>query len=122
MPLAREIRRGRILQRRAMEKRNAEALAEEAARQAALSGGVKMQRTKAPANKMLSSVAEEDKVEPPFSPLIYADATVPFASDRARDLAREFGLKVRNFAGQAHTGHSGFTAADVRRIAEESGQ
>lgn len=119
MPLAREIRRGRILQRRAMEKRNAEALAEEAARQAALSGGVKMQRTKAPDNKMLASVAEEDKVEPPFSPLIYADATVPFASDRARDLAEHHRLGVRDFAGHAHSGRSGFTAADVREIAGE---
>ena len=121
MPLARELRRGRILQRRLMEKRNAEAEAEEAARQAALPGGVKMERTGAPENKMLAEVAQEDKVLP-FSPLVYPEAVVPFASDRARDLAADFGLGVRDFAGQAHTGRSGFTAADVRRISEEKGK
>ena len=119
MPLARDLQRRRILQRRAQEKRNARAMAEEAARQAALPGGVKMERTGAPENKMLAEVAQENKAEPPFSPLLYADATAPFASDRARELAAEFGLVVRHFAGQPHTGRSGFTAADVRRIAEE---
>ena len=122
MPLARELRRGRILQRRLMEKRNAEALAEEAARQSALSGGVKMERTGAPENKMQpapeNKVEEVHKAAKPFSPLIYAEAVVPFASDRARELAAEFGLGASYFAGQPYSGHSGFTAADVRRIAE----
>jgi len=116
MPLARELRRGRILQRRLMEKRNAEALAEEAARQSALSGGVKMERMGSPENKM--QPAPENKAAKPFSPLIYAEAVVPFASDRARELAAEFGLGASYFAGQPYSGHSGFTAADVRRIAE----
>ena len=116
MPLARELRRGRILQRRAQEKRNAEAQAEEAARQAALSGGVKMERTRAPANKM--QPAPENKAAPPFSPLVYAEAVVPFASDRARELAAELGLGASYFAGRAYSGASGFTTADVRRIAE----
>ena len=124
MPLAREIRRGRILQRRAQEKRNAEAQAEEEARQAALRGGVKMERTRAPANKMQPTPVEETKVEeaqaaaPPFSPLVYPEAVIPFASDRAREVAEELGLGVSYFAGREYSGVSGFTTADVRRIAE----
>jgi len=117
MPLARELRRGRILRQKEQAQRNAEALAEEQDRQDALPGGKKMERTVAPENKMRAEVAGEDKVAP-----VYPDAWVPFASDRAEALAVEFELTRQDFAVQTQSGRSGFNAADVRRIAEERGQ
>ena len=116
MPLARDIRRGRILQRRAQAKRNAEAEAEEQARQAALPGGVKMERTGAPENKMLSEVAQEDKVLRILRRLPF------FASEQAEQLATKGGLEGSDFEGRTYSGRSGFNAADVRAIIAEKGK
>jgi len=57
-------------------------------------------------------VAEEPEVE------TQAEVTLPFASPQAAELARELGLGLDAFDFEP-SGQTGYTAADVRRAAEE---
>ena len=126
MGFARDIMRATLRTRREQEKRNAAAMAEEAERLEAIpepSGGSyrpregrKMLRQAAPENKALEGPgatpeAEEDTGNP-------LDA-IPWASPQAYGKAMGFGLSASAFAGQEYTGRSGFTTADVSRIAAE---
>ncbi len=132
MGLARDYQRATILRRREQEKRNREAAAAEEARVAGLPDGhyrvkppqpmprdtrasVKMVGDYVQENKMLTQQAPENKVAPPQPE---EAAPVPFASPAAARLAEEWGLMPGSFQGETPTGKTGFTAADVRAIAE----
>lgn len=43
---------------------------------------------------------------------------VEFASETARELAEEHELERRDFAGQSPSGETGYTADDIREVAE----
>jgi hypothetical protein len=123
MPLAREIRRRIIASRRLQEKRNAAAEAEEYARQARLPAGRKMLEDWAPENKSLARPARTEEVitDPDPAPLPEPEAVdalqgVPFASEKAQELAELAGLTGASFYGMIPSGRTGFTAADVRDI------
>lgn len=71
----------------------------------------KMQTDAVPENKMQAQPGE-DKA--------YTDLWVPsFASGRAKELADELGIPALQFMGRKYSGVDGFTAADVRAIADE---
>jgi len=123
MPLARDIRRAMIKSRRLQEKRNAEAEAEEHARQAEMTQAAKMRRAYAQENKMLAHRAENKEVEtapepkaPPPEPEAPTLEPVEFASARAETLAELAGLTAETFRGLTPSGAGGFTAADVRAL------
>lgn len=123
MPLAKEIRRAIIRNRRIQERRNAEAQAEEHARQAELRQAGKMRQAYALENKMLAHRGENKEVEtapepeaPPPKPEAPTLKPVPFASARAETLATLAGLTAETFQGLTPSGAGGFTAADVRAV------
>jgi hypothetical protein len=141
MALARDIMRATIRARREQERRNFEAIAEELERQEAVPGYKpperKMMRVGSPENKMAENPVE---VDIDFTgPRVRADdvrrvvkeamqevenplADVPWASPQAYARAVNHGLMPLAFLGQEFTGRSGFTAADVARIAKELGR
>ena len=120
MALARDIRRATIRKRRAQERRNAEALAEEEDRQRAVPGYKpperKMIRVGSPENKMA------DPVEADKAVLWFPLEDVPWASPQAYARAVNLSLTGLIFDQANYTGRSGFTTADVVRIAKESDQ
>ena len=128
MGFARDIMRATLRTRREQEKRNAAAMAEEAERLEAIpepSGGSyrpregrKMLRQAAPENKVLESAGAAPEAEAPQGTGNPLDA-IPWASPQAYGKAMGFGLSASAFAGQEYTGRSGFTSADVSRIAAE---
>jgi hypothetical protein len=121
MPLARDIRRAMIRSRRLQEKRNAEAEAEEHARQAQLAQAGKMRRAYAQENKMLARPALNKEVstvepEPEAEPQAPSLEGVSFASATAHTLAEGAGLDATDFDGFTPTAARGYTAADVRAL------
>jgi hypothetical protein len=120
-----EVRQARVKQLAEHQKGNDAAIREQEAAQADLAeraavplgerSGVTMRKA-APGpteNKALSGPAENK-----------GDATdalsgVAFASDAAYDAAKEAGLTADSFKGKRKSGASGFTIADVRKLAGE---
>lgn len=135
MGLAHDYRRAVAENRRIMARRNREQRLENEAQAEAAGVSLgsfpaagKVLRIGSPENKMLTRPeAFEDKGvpeydEPPTAPEPKGLADVPFASDRARELAEEAGLTDAAFSGQPYSGAGGFTSADVRAIIEGGGE
>jgi len=137
MGIAREYTRATILKRKLQAKRNAEALADEAARLEALAvhTGYNPKRKRGrprkvdpdavPENKMLPDPVAEDKISDGADADAEADekpdlTSLPWASPQAYNRALALNLTPLEFEGATPTGKGGFTAGDVAAVAKES--
>jgi len=134
MAFARDVMRAETIKKRALQrKRNAQAQAEEEARQAALSGKKMMpgpaenKALEAPAGSGVTiATVDMDATPEPTLPEEVEEVleeitpvpltSVSFASPKALEIAAEAGLLPEDFTGVEASNAKGYTAGDVRSL------